>query len=1124
MKPCVVVLLVCFLAFTFASEVVELEFLKDSYLDLVRSSDRIKASEHEKIVAEILSQMKSEEAVPTKALEWFSGSPSPLKPLEVCIVTSSLEGFTLNSGIGTFYSALAELLAKNGHKVTIIYTNEMGSQDMVSFPVGIEVKPLETSTEIDAPSAAKKSYQLYTQLKQENFQVIYFPEWEGLAYYTLIAKRDGLAFTNTQVVVGLHGPTHWVASSNRESPILTAQDELEVDFMERKSVEYADFLWTPSSSMVNWVAAKGWKIPQSTFKLPLLPGYDFSAVPVEQSDSVRELVFFGRLETRKGLVLFCDAIDELSQKYPDEAITITFLGTPSVEHINGLEAVEYITERANNWNFFWKVIADSNRKDALEYLSQTNDRAVVIPSLTDNAPYTVYECLLSGIPFVASNLESISSLIVESDRKNLFEPTVAALSAKLEAVITQGVHASKSVWTASSIESAWMGFISYIASEQSAAAPSDSSPLVSIILTHYNRPSLLLQAIESIEQQEYPTIEVVLVDDGSNLPEASSLLEHLETPFNARGWKIVRTANKYLGAARNTGANLATGKYLFFLDDDNYLKSNAISTYVSVAEKLNVQIVTAAHSVFQSLEPPSPSTTVERVWVPLGNSIAVGLFRNCFGDANFLVKRDSFAQQPFTEEQSVGFEDYEFHVNAALKGWKSAVIPESLMWYRMHDDGQMIHSTNSLLNRLRSLRPYASKMNTLAPVMRFLASVEQLGSSASSCGDGVCNITGGENCVNCYEDCNSICKCPGDPVSRCSNQGACRITVDNGRTKAYCDCRSSYACCDCRMNMNNPGGIQFATLSDTTSSSLAFDLLAANNGLRVQFESKTFRGPVNVCFQEYTGLNVLSYPQPFVDPAKVKPKFSAAPLNPSGGWFIEFVDADTNVPQGEFDKPVVFVWKQTQATSRKAMPYYFDEFTEDWESTAFTFDNDNTMMVHKSNRDHTVSFNVGSLPGCGAQFQMYDTEGPSSTGTRTSGSRTSGSQPPRPVSRTSGSSHGSRGTSSGSRTSGGHQTSGSRISRGTSGGSRTSGSRTSGSSRPTSVVTTMVTNDTMTAPPVTSVPVTSQPSSRRVPSRQSRPSARSSRPTSTDGSLSGSSHLLASMATIAFALLSTFLF
>ena len=55
----------------------------------------------------------------------------------------------------------------------------------------------------------------------------------------------------------------------------------------------------------------------------------------------------------------------------------------------------------------------------------------------------------------------------------------------------------------------------------------------------------------------------------------------------------------------------------------------------------------------------------------LGGSADVGAFKNCFGDANCFVRRDSFdAIGGYTEDHGVGFEDWEMYANASLRGFK----------------------------------------------------------------------------------------------------------------------------------------------------------------------------------------------------------------------------------------------------------------------------------------------------------------------------------------------------------------------------------------------------------------------------------------------------------------------
>lgn len=68
----------------------------------------------------------------------------------------------------------------------------------------------------------------------------------------------------------------------------------------------------------------------------------------------------------------------------------------------------------------------------------------------------------------------------------------------------------------------------------------NETPTVSVVLVTYNRPRLLRQALASLMRQDHPMerLEVVLVDDGSELPEAKRLLDELEA--GGGGWGLRR--------------------------------------------------------------------------------------------------------------------------------------------------------------------------------------------------------------------------------------------------------------------------------------------------------------------------------------------------------------------------------------------------------------------------------------------------------------------------------------------------------------------------------------------------------------------------------------------------------
>jgi len=132
---------------------------------------------------------------------------------------------------------------------------------------------------------------------------------------------------------------------------------------------------------------------------------------------------------------------------------------------------------------------------------------------------------------------------------------------------------------------------------------------------------------------------------------------------------------------------------------------------VSVAGFTGSDILTAAHDVFRgnALPDETPQTTnILSRSIPVGPSAPLGIFKNCFGDANFFIRKSSFMQVGgFTEERGVGQEDHEFLAKAVLEGHHLLAIPEVLLYYRMHNrTDQMIYNTDPIKNHLRAKRPY----------------------------------------------------------------------------------------------------------------------------------------------------------------------------------------------------------------------------------------------------------------------------------------------------------------------------------------------------------------------------------------------------------------------------------
>lgn len=104
------------------------------------------------------------------------------------------------------------------------------------------------------------------------------------------------------------------------------------------------------------------------------------------------------------------------------------------------------------------------------------------------------------------------------------------------------------------------------------------NPLISVIIPVYNAGKYFNHCIQSIIEQSYKNLEIIIVDDGSN--DGTSLLcDEFEKKDNRI--KVIHKDNGGAASARNTGLDNASGKYIGFIDADDYLDSDAYEIMLS---------------------------------------------------------------------------------------------------------------------------------------------------------------------------------------------------------------------------------------------------------------------------------------------------------------------------------------------------------------------------------------------------------------------------------------------------------------------------------------------------------------------------------------------------------------
>ena len=114
--------------------------------------------------------------------------------------------------------------------------------------------------------------------------------------------------------------------------------------------------------------------------------------------------------------------------------------------------------------------------------------------------------------------------------------------------------------------------------------------MVSIIIPVYNTSKYLPECLDSVINQTLKEIEIICIDDCSTDDSWKILQDYEKTDSRIKIFR--QEKNMRQGAARNRGLKEASGKYIWFIDSDDFINKEACQLLYDTAEKNNVQILT----------------------------------------------------------------------------------------------------------------------------------------------------------------------------------------------------------------------------------------------------------------------------------------------------------------------------------------------------------------------------------------------------------------------------------------------------------------------------------------------------------------------------------------------------
>ena len=203
------------------------------------------------------------------------------------------------------------------------------------------------------------------------------------------------------------------------------------------------------------------------------------------------------------------------------------------------------------------------------------------------------------------------------------------------------------------------------------------NPLVSIVVPAYNHARYLPEAIESILNQDYQHIELIVLDDGST-DMTSVILQSYGNRFHWESQKNMGQANTL-----NRGWRMAKGEILAYLSADDLLLPKAVSTAVACLQSQPDAVL--CYPDFQLIDPQS--RVIRHVAAPEYDYKEMVTKLICAPGAGAFFKRSAYAAAGEWDSTLRQAPDYEYWLRLGLHG-RFIHIHEYLAAFRVHEDSQ----------------------------------------------------------------------------------------------------------------------------------------------------------------------------------------------------------------------------------------------------------------------------------------------------------------------------------------------------------------------------------------------------------------------------------------------------
>lgn len=249
---------------------------------------------------------------------------------------------------------------------------------------------------------------------------------------------------------------------------------------------------------------------------------------------------------------------------------------------------------------------------------------------------------------------------------------------------------------------------------------------ISVIIPVYNVELYLKDCLDSVLNQSFRDIEVILVNDGSTDGSIDILNNYAKNDSRVR---VINQENKGVSAARNTGLDLSNGEYILFVDSDDMLIENSLEhLYKQSREKDTEVLLGHAYRYFFNEEKVDffyNKAELEKFEVMDGKTLYSKLMeRNLFPPLVYLFfcKKDFLCKYRIRFKEGIIHEDELWCVMVICQANKTTCAPFYTYLYRCRDGSIM--NSNNYKYRIDSMKTVVNELCLIADNMTSIGELE----------------------------------------------------------------------------------------------------------------------------------------------------------------------------------------------------------------------------------------------------------------------------------------------------------------------------------------------------------------------------------------------------------------